>query len=172
MHGVGNFTAADGTHYRGSWNAGVKQGLGRQLFAGGDSYEGLWRDGRPHGPGLYKWAATQQTASGDEGGGVGGGVGGGESSPPSPTATQDDTGAAGTSPPRTSPFRTPRTSDTAGTAAAGAAGASSSAFVAPGGAPGDEYNGEWSVGRGLPSTTFRLDMSNVCGIRRVVDEFQ
>jgi len=41
MHGVGNFTAADGTHYRGSWNAGVKQGLGRQLFAGGDSYEAV-----------------------------------------------------------------------------------------------------------------------------------
>jgi 1-phosphatidylinositol-4-phosphate 5-kinase len=46
--------------YQGSWWAGLKQGLGKQMFSNGDVYEGLWRQGKPHGPGRYQFCDTSE----------------------------------------------------------------------------------------------------------------
>ena len=55
MHGLGTFSYANGSEYRGQWVRDFKCGEGILDYANGDRYEGEWLDGLPHGRGRMRY---------------------------------------------------------------------------------------------------------------------
>lgn len=55
FNGQGELTTRGGK-YKGSFKAGVREGLGSMHYKNGCRYEGHWKNGRLHGKGLYVWA--------------------------------------------------------------------------------------------------------------------
>jgi hypothetical protein len=46
--------------YKGSWENGVRSGLGVLIMANGDRYEGHWMNDKKDGPGRYFYRTTNK----------------------------------------------------------------------------------------------------------------